>query len=253
MNLCIWEVDNIQYFLCSRSASQATSVTHSCLLALKNNMQHQQSYYPALWTVLLLYVYFSIQFLLSTCFVPFLLFLSHLCPFVYSFFLSLRLLVKRCSFLLVVIKSYFSSIRELVFERSFWCQRGSIPPVLDVPLMPSFCFPCLPTMPLLMHQPITPLWHCGPQNVFFVCVKVPSLGRKRGGQRHNKWGDCWRMCQRWKEVYLVTVIAMCCLSDVQTLDVSGLNLGPCRWIQLCRSSGFVVLLQKNVGPLINGL
>lgn len=90
-------------------------------------------------------------------FSPLFLFLSHLCPLVYSFFLSLRLLVKRCCFLLVVIKSYFSSIRELVFERSFWCQRGSIPPVLDVPLMPSFCFPCLPTMPLLMHQPITPL------------------------------------------------------------------------------------------------
>lgn len=154
-------------------------------------------------------------------------------------------------FLLVVIKSNFSIIREPVFESSSGCQRACIPLVLDVSLMASFCLPCLPTMPLLMHQPITSLWHCAPQNVFFVCVKFPSLGRKRGGQRHNKWRDCWRMCQRWKDLYLVTVIAMCCLSDVQISDVSGLNLGPCRLIQSCRSSAFVVFLQKKLGPLIN--
>lgn len=45
-----------------------------------------------------------------------------------------------------------------------------------------------------------------------------------------------------------TVIAMCRLSDVQNLDVSGLNFGPCRLIQPWRSSGFVVLLQKKLGP-----
>lgn len=41
-------------------------------------------------------------------------------------------------------------------------------------------------------------------------------------------------------------MAMCCLSDVQNLDGSGPNLGPCRLIQPCRSAGFVVLLQKKV-------
>lgn len=41
-----------------------------------------------------------------------------------------------------------------------------------------------------------------------------------------------------------TVIATCCLSDVQNLDVSGLNLGPCRLIQPCCSSGFVVVLEE---------
>ncbi len=45
-----------------------------------------------------------------------------------------------------------------------------------------------------------------------------------------------------------TVIAVCRLSDVQNLDVSGLNFGPRRLIPLCCSSGFVVLLQKKLGP-----
>ena len=49
---------------------------------------------------------------------------------------------------------------------------------------------------------------------------------------------------RWE-----TVIAPCCLSDVPSSDVSGLNLGPCRLIRPCRSSGFVVLLPKRFEPL----
>lgn len=44
----------------------------------------------------------------------------------------------------------------------------------------------------------------------------------------------------------------CRLSDVKNLDVSGLNLGPCRLVQLHRSSGFCCSLpQKGLNLLIN--
>lgn len=106
-------------------------------------------------------------------------------------------------------------------------------------------------MPAHNAPPHTSAYHC-PKTLWaskcLFCVCESSHPRERAGQRHNKWRDCWRMCQRWKEVYLETVIAMCLLSDVQNLNVSGLNFRPCRLIQPCRSSGFVVLLQKKLGP-----
>lgn len=85
---------------------------------------------------------------------------------------SLHLLVKWCSFLLVVIKSKVGPIREPVFESGSGCQRAFVPEALDVQLMASLSLSCLPTMPLLIHQPITTIRNCGPQNAFsFVeCV-----------------------------------------------------------------------------------
>lgn len=85
---------------------------------------------------------------------------------------SLHLLVKWCSFLLVVIKSKVGPIREPVFESGSGCQRAFVPQALDVQLMASLSLSCLPTMPLLIHQPITTIRNCGPQNAFsFVeCV-----------------------------------------------------------------------------------
>lgn len=116
--------------------------------------------------------------------------------------------------------------------------------------MASLSLSCLPTMPLLIHQPITTTpRHGGPQNAFFVCVKVPTLKTERGGQRHNKSRDCWRMCQRWNKVYLEPVIARR-PSDLQKLGVfSSHDL-----FQLCCSRGFVVRPQnKSWDLLINAL
>lgn len=87
-----------------------------------------------------------------------------------------------------------------------------------------------------------PLRHLGPPRPFLCGWKFPPSGEI---QRHNKWRDCWRMCQRWKEVYLDTVTARSYVSDVQ--NVSGPNLRPCKWIRPCRSSGFVVVLEEKVG------
>lgn len=55
---------------------------------------------------------------------------------------------------------------------------------------------------------ITTVRQCGPQNTpCFLGVCMKTLRRDRQGQRHNKRRDCWRICQRWKEVYLEVVIA----------------------------------------------
>lgn len=75
--------------------------------------------------------------------------------------------------------------------------------------------------------------------------------RKREEAKDITNGEAVEECVRDEKRYIFG--ALCCLSEVQNLDVSGLNLGPCRLIQLCRSSGFVVLLHRKLGPLINGL
>lgn len=194
--MCISEVDNILYFLHSSSSYRTASSTLCCWLTFKKE-QHQQSHYPSLWTVLLpVYVFSSVQslsafdhchplyvsllFFFLTLVVCVFLSVFHSLSLSHSHTLppSLHLPVKRCSFLLVVIKSKVGSIREPVFESSSGCQRAFIPWALDVPLMASLCLSWLPTMPLLIHQPITALRHCGPQNAFFVCVKVPTLGER---------------------------------------------------------------------------
>lgn len=101
-------------------------------------------------------LYVSLFILFDSClshiFASFYLCFPHtrlLCP---SVFLSSGAL-----FYLVVIKPEFSSITEPVFESSSGCQRACISPPLDVPPMTSLCLQCLPTMPLLFHQPITAL------------------------------------------------------------------------------------------------
>lgn len=166
--MCVSEVADILHTVLSLCFSAPVTRTETLSLSLKNSVV--TCCLPMLLVFVNLCVYFFPIFYTSVFFLFFTL--THtLAP-------SLHLPVKRRSFLLVVIKSKVGCIRESVFESSSGCQRAFIPRPLDVPLMASLCLSFLPTMPLLIHQPIIALRHCGPQNAFFVCVEVPTPGRE---------------------------------------------------------------------------
>lgn len=172
----------MQYFLC-RPSSCSFSHTYCCTLlsAQNHHLNYLHSFVPAIpveslflpnpVTTVLFFLPLSFTLVVHV-FLSLSLLRTHTLP------LSLHLPVKWRSFLLVVIKSKVGTIRALVFESSSGCQRAFIPRALDVPLMASPCLSCLPTMPLLIRQPITALRHCGASKCLF-CVCESSHPREK--------------------------------------------------------------------------
>lgn len=74
-------------------------------------------------------------------------------------------------------------------------------------LLPCHACPHCPSSYISLSPPWNSAGHKIPPPFFWSVYENSTLSRDRRGQRHNKRRDCWRMCQRWKEVYLEVVIA----------------------------------------------
>lgn len=172
MDLCVFQKWITNCIFCALHQAASATPTQSLSLCLNSAVTCLRLFLCPVslcsWSLSLSVCFYFFSSLLLLWFLCVFACLSffHPLPLTHTLPPSLHLPVKRCSFLLVVIKSKVGSIREPVFESSSGCQRAFIPRALDVPLMASLCLSCLPTMPLLIHQPITALKHCGP----FLCV-----------------------------------------------------------------------------------
>lgn len=90
-----------------------------------------------------------------------------------------------------------------------------------------------------------------PPFFFWSVYENSTLRRDRRGQRHNKRIDCWRMCQRWKEVYLEVVIAASSLwcDGAFLVLILGLADGLSRAVSVALLSfGSSALTELNPGP-----